>query len=125
MRHLGDMELSQRAAFWSGEGDQWYLRNKDAIPNPVVPQVLGRLRLPETPTIVEVIEDLITPEAGLAIAERDVDQGEVGGSPRHLPDIVLGVVRAGKLYRVDHSAADALEPGDRLLYVKKVTPAEE
>ena len=79
----------------------------------------------QTPTIVEMVEDLITPEAGLAIAEREVEQAEIGGSPRHLSDIVLGVVRAGKLFRIDHSAADALEPGDRLLYVKKVTPAEE
>jgi voltage-gated potassium channel len=79
----------------------------------------------QTPNIVEMVEDLITPEHGLAIAERDVDQTEVGGSPRHLPDIVLGVVRGGTLYRVDHSAADALESGDRLLYVKKVTPAED
>jgi voltage-gated potassium channel len=78
----------------------------------------------QTPTIVEMVEDLITPEAGLAIAERDVDPNEIGGSPRHLSDIVLGVVRGGKLYRIDHSAADALEPGDRLLYIRKVTPAE-
>src|SRR5689334_9935940 len=45
----------------------------------------------QTPSIVEMIEDLITPEQGLAIAERDVDPTEIGGSPRHLPDIVLGV----------------------------------
>lgn len=76
----------------------------------------------KTPTIVEMVEDLITPEAGLAIAERDVEQTEVGGSPRHLSDIVLGVVRDEKLYRIDHPAADAIEPGDRLLYVRKVTP---
>jgi voltage-gated potassium channel len=79
----------------------------------------------QTPSLVELVEDLITPEEGLAIAEREAEPGEIGGSPRHLPDIVLGVVRGGKLYRIDHSAADALEPGDRLLYVKKVTPAEE
>ncbi len=78
----------------------------------------------QTPTIVEMVEDLITPEEGLAIAERDVEQTEIGGSPRHLSDIVLGVVRDGKLYRIDHSAADALERGDKLLYVRKVTPAE-
>jgi voltage-gated potassium channel len=78
----------------------------------------------QTPTIVEMVEDLITPEAGLAIAEREVDPSEIGGSPRHLSDIVLGVVRGGKLFRIDHSAADALEPGDKLLYVRKVTPAE-
>lgn len=76
-----------------------------------------------TPTVVAMVEDLLTPDAGLAIAERDVEPGEVGGSPRHLSDIVLGVVRGGTLYRVDAPEADAIEPGDRLLYVKKVTPA--
>jgi voltage-gated potassium channel len=78
-----------------------------------------------TPSLVELVEDLITPEHGLAIAERVAEQAEVGGSPRHLADIVLGIVRDGKLFRIDHPAADALEPGDRLLYVKKVTPAED
>jgi voltage-gated potassium channel len=37
---------------------------------------------------------------------------------------VLGVVRGGDLHRVDAPSVDALESGDRLLYVKKVTPAE-
>ncbi|MET9230988.1 potassium channel family protein [Lentzea sp. NPDC003310] len=78
-----------------------------------------------TPSVVAMVEDLLTPDAGLAIAERDVEKSEIGGSPRHLPDIVLGVVRGGKLYRVDAPEADAIEPGDRLLYVKKVTPPGE
>ncbi|HEV2781270.1 MAG TPA: potassium channel family protein [Actinophytocola sp.] len=93
----------------------------------VVSENAGRMlgMATQTPSVVEMVEDLITPGHGLAIAERDVEPGEVGGSPRHLTDIVLGVVRDGKLYRVDHPAADALEQGDRLLYVKKVTPAEE
>ncbi|MEU7475786.1 potassium channel family protein [Lentzea sp. NPDC042327] len=78
-----------------------------------------------TPSVVAMVEDLLTPDAGLAIAERDVEPGEVGGSPRHLSDIVLGVVRGKTLYRVDAPEADAIEPGDRLLYVKKVTPAGE
>ena len=70
------------------------------------------------PTVVEMIEDLLTPDAGLAIAEREVESKEVGGSPRHLSDIVLGVVRDGKLLRVDDEAVDALESTDRLLYVR-------
>ncbi|MFC3890075.1 potassium channel family protein [Lentzea rhizosphaerae] len=78
-----------------------------------------------TPSVVAMVEDLLTPDAGLAIAERDVEASEVGGSPRHLSDIVLGVVRGKTLYRVDAPEADAIEPGDRLLYVKKVTPAGE
>jgi voltage-gated potassium channel len=35
------------------------------------------------------------------------------------------VVRNGKLFRVDAAEADAIEAGDRLLYIKKVTPPEE
>ena len=49
----------------------------------------------QTPSVVEMMEDLLTPDAGFAIAEREVETKEVGGSPRHNPDIVLGVVRAG------------------------------
>ena len=71
-----------------------------------------------TPSVVEMIDDLLTPSHGFAIAERDVEQTELGGSPRHLPDIVLGVVRDGQLLRVDAPEADALEAGDRLLYVR-------
>jgi voltage-gated potassium channel len=42
----------------------------------------------------------------------------VGGSPRHLSDIVLGVVRDGRLLRVDEPEVDAVELGDRLLYIR-------
>ncbi len=70
------------------------------------------------PTVVEMIEDLLTPDAGLVIAEREVETKEVGGSPRHLHDIVLGVVRDGKLLRVDDESVDALEKSDRVLYVR-------
>ncbi len=78
-----------------------------------------------TPAVVSVIEDLLTPDAGFAISEREVEESELGGSPRHLPDIVLGVVRADELYRVDSAKVDALERGDRLLYVRKATPPDE
>ncbi len=73
-----------------------------------------------TPSIVEMIDDLLTPAEGLAIAERDVEKTEVGGSPRHLSDLVLGVVRDGHLLRVDAPEVDAIEAGDRLLYVRSV-----
>ncbi|MBB4686013.1 potassium channel family protein [Amycolatopsis jiangsuensis] len=78
-----------------------------------------------SPLVVDMVEDLLTPESGLAIAERAVEAAEEGGSPRHLPDIVLGVVRGGVLYRVDAPQADAIEPGDRLLYVRKVTQVDQ
>ncbi|WP_372494200.1 MULTISPECIES: potassium channel family protein [Nocardia] len=72
-----------------------------------------------TPSVVDMIEDLLTPEAGFAIAEREVESDEVGGSPRHLRDIVLGVVRGGTLIRVDEPEVDALEAADKLLYVRR------
>lgn len=71
-----------------------------------------------TPSVVEMIEDLLTPDAGLAIAEREVDQTEIGGSPKHLRDIVLGVVRDGHLLRIGAPEVDAIEANDRLLYVR-------
>lgn len=74
-----------------------------------------------TPSVVEMIEDLLTPEAGFAIAEREVEPDEVGGSPRHLSDIVLGVVRNGRLVRVGSPEVDAVEAEDRLLYIRRVT----
>jgi voltage-gated potassium channel len=103
------------------------LRQSGADSVVVSSETAGRLlgMATHTPTVVDMVEDLITPNSGLAIAERDVEDSEIGGSPRHLADIVLGVVREGKLYRVDSPDADAIESGDRLLYVKKVTPPAE
>jgi voltage-gated potassium channel len=103
------------------------LRQSGADSVVVSSETAGRLlgMATHTPMVVDMVEDLITPETGLAIAEREVEQTEIGGSPRHLSDIVLGIVRNGKLFRVDHPDADAMEAGDRLLYVKKVTPASE
>ncbi len=103
------------------------LRQSGADSVVVSSETAGRLlgMATSTPSVVDMVEDLLTPDAGLAIAERDVEPSEIGGSPRHLPDIVLGVVRNGTLYRVDASQADAIEAGDRLLYIKKVTPPNE
>ncbi|GGK45339.1 potassium channel family protein [Nocardia camponoti] len=72
-----------------------------------------------TPTVVEIMEDLLTPEEGFAVAEREVEPGEVGGSPRHLSDIVLGVVRDGVLIRVGEPEVDALDANDKLLYIRR------
>jgi voltage-gated potassium channel len=71
-----------------------------------------------TPSVVEMIEDLLTPDTGLAIAEREVAPSEVGGSARHLSDIVLGVVRDGHLLRIGAPEVDAVEATDRLLYIR-------
>ena len=73
-----------------------------------------------TPSVVEMMEDLLSPDEGFSIAERPVAEDEVGANPRHLADIVLGVVRSGELYRIDSLEAETVKPGDRLLYVRRV-----
>ena len=76
-----------------------------------------------TPSVVSLAEDLLSPEEGFSVSERPVEESELGGSPRHLKDLVLGVVRHGKLYRVNNPGVDTLEIGDRLLYVRMTQPA--
>ncbi len=71
-----------------------------------------------TPTVVEMIEDLLTPEVGFAIAERAVTDEEIGSSPRSLKNIVLGVVRAGELHRADDEDIAMIEAGDRVLFLR-------
>ncbi|BCI52201.1 NAD-binding protein of Kef-type K+ transporter [Mycolicibacterium litorale] len=100
--------------------NQHLLRQSGADSTVVSSETAGRLLgiATQTPSVVEMMEDLLTPDAGFAIAEREVTPKEVGGSPRHLHDIVLGVVRNGGLVRVDAPEVDALENGDRLLYIR-------
>ena len=100
--------------------NQHLLKQSGADSVVVSSETAGRLLGVATtmPSVVEMIDDLLTPARGFAIAERDVEQTELGGSPRHLPDIVLGVVRDGHLLRVDAPEVDAIEVGDRLLYVR-------
>ncbi|WP_299556632.1 TrkA family potassium uptake protein [uncultured Mycolicibacterium sp.] len=103
------------------ESDNQHLLKQSGADSTVVSsETAGRLLgiATQTPSVVQIMEDLLTPDAGFAIAEREVSPKEVGGSPRHLTDIVLGVVRDGRLLRVNDPAVDALEPGDRLLYVR-------
>ncbi len=100
--------------------NQHLLQQSGADTTVVSSETAGRLLgiATQTPSVVEMMEDLLTPDAGFALAEREVEPKEVGGSPRHNPDIVLGVVRGGQLLRVDEPQVDALELGDRLLYIR-------
>lgn len=100
--------------------NQHLLRQSGADSTVVSSETAGRLLgiATQTPSVVEIMEDLLTPDAGFAIAEREVTPKEVGGSPRHLQDIVLGVVREGRLLRINSPEVDTVEPGDRLLYIR-------
>ena len=76
-----------------------------------------------TPNVVEMMEDLLSPNEGFSVAERPVRDFEVGSNPRHLADIVLAVLRNNEVHRVDTNDAAALKPGDRLLYIKHDLPS--
>jgi voltage-gated potassium channel len=105
------------------EADNTHVARQSGADSVVVSsETAGRLLgiATSTPSVVEMVEDLLTPQAGFAIAEREVEPEEVGGSPRHLRDIVLGVVRDGNLLRVGDPEADAVEQGDLLLYIRRV-----
>jgi voltage-gated potassium channel len=98
---------------------QHLLRRSGADLVVVSSETAGRLLgiATSTPNVVDMMEDLLTPKTGLTIDERDVADNEIGRSPTHLSDIVLGVVRNGVLLRVDAPDADPIEEGDGLIYI--------
>ena len=75
-----------------------------------------------SPTLGEVMEDLLTYGEGLEVAERDLLVREVGKAPQSLPDQVIAVVRDGQVHRYFDPAVTQLVRGDRLVVVR---PAEE
>ncbi|MBW0106657.1 TrkA family potassium uptake protein [Pseudonocardia sp. KRD291] len=123
-------ELTETAAIVAAvrESENVHLLRQSGANSVIVSdETAGRLLgvATRSPAVVEVVEDLLTPDAGFAISQRGVEPNEVGGSPRHLPDIVLGVVRGDVLHRVDAPAVDSLERGDQLLYVRRASPVED
>lgn len=77
-----------------------------------------------TPSVVKIMDDLLSPSAGFSIAERPVAKYEIGANPRHLSDIVLSVIRNDRIYRVDMDETLELHSQDRLLYIRKSDEAE-
>jgi voltage-gated potassium channel len=75
-----------------------------------------------SPTLGQVMEDLLTYGEGLEVAERDLLVGEVGMQPQKLPDQVIAVVRDEKVYRYFDPVVTQLARGDRLVVVR---PARE
>ena len=75
-----------------------------------------------SPTLGEVMEDLMTHGSGLEVAERDLLVSEVGRQPQALPDQVIAVVRDEQVYRYFDPVVTQLARGDRLIVVR---PAKE
>ena len=49
------------------------------------------------PPLIDVVEDLLTPGQGMALAMRSAERAEVGRSPRELDALVIALVRRGKV----------------------------
>lgn len=75
-----------------------------------------------SPTLGEVMEDLLTYGNGLEVAERDLLVDEIGKQPQSLPDQVIAVVRDERVYRYFDPTVTQLARGDRLVVVR---PARE
>jgi voltage-gated potassium channel len=84
-----------------------------------VGRLLGLATL--SPTLGEVMEDLLTYGAGLEVAERDLLVPEVGKTPQSLPDQVIAVVRDNRVHRYFDPAVTQLVRGDRLIVVRPAT----
>jgi len=74
------------------------------------------------PPIIDVIEDLLTPGEGMALAVRSATRQELGKSPRQLDDVVIALVRRGKVVQLGEPDTDKLEVGDMVVYVRDDRP---
>ena len=70
------------------------------------------------PPLIDVVEDLLTPGQGMALAMRSANRNEVGLSPRQLDTLVIALVRRGKVISLADRSAEAIETGDMLVYVR-------
>ncbi|WP_342775369.1 potassium channel family protein [Streptomyces tateyamensis] len=75
-----------------------------------------------SPDAGAVMEALLTQGRGLDVVERPVAPAEVGGSPRDCADLVVAVVRGGRILDHYDPAAAELRSGDRVISIRRVAP---
>ena len=71
-----------------------------------------------SPSLGQVLEDLLTTGDGLEVAEREVLPSEVGHGPQKCGDQVIAVVRRGVVHRFFDPTVTQLERGDKLVVVR-------
>ncbi|MEV4809765.1 potassium channel family protein [Micromonospora avicenniae] len=74
------------------------------------------------PPLIDVVEDLLTPGQGMALAMRSAERNEVGRSPRELDCLVIALVRRGRVITLTDPAGAEIETGDMLVYVRDDRP---
>ncbi|HEX5203406.1 potassium channel family protein [Paractinoplanes rhizophilus] len=70
------------------------------------------------PPLIDVVEDLLTPGQGMALAMRSAERSEVGQNPRELVTLVVALIRRGKVLPLGGEQAMSIETGDMLVYIR-------
>lgn len=70
------------------------------------------------PPLIDVVEDLLTPGQGMALAMRSAERAEVGRNPRELQTLVVALIRRGKVVPLVGDATQTIETGDMLVYIR-------
>jgi voltage-gated potassium channel len=71
-----------------------------------------------SPPLIDLVEDLLSPGTGMALATRSARREEIGRAPRDLEDVVVAVFRRGQVKSVVSEELKAIEPGDTLIYIR-------
>ncbi|NMO50247.1 potassium channel family protein [Actinoplanes sp. TBRC 11911] len=71
-----------------------------------------------SPPLIDVVEDLLTPGQGMALAMRSAERGEVGTNPRELATLVVALIRRGKVLPLGGDQSPSIETGDLLVYIR-------
>jgi voltage-gated potassium channel len=77
------------------------------------------------PPLIDVVEDLLTPGQGMALAMRSAERSEVGQNPRQLTALVVALIRRGKVLPLGGGQALAIETGDLLVYIRNEDDSAE
>ena len=70
------------------------------------------------PPLIDVVEDLLTPGQGMALAMRSAERNEVGRNPRDLQTLVVALIRRGKVLALGGEQVITIETGDMLVYIR-------
>jgi len=71
-----------------------------------------------TPPLIDVVEDLLTPGQGMALAMRSAERDEVGRNPRELQTLVVALIRRGKVLPLGGQQKVTIDTGDMLIYIR-------
>jgi voltage-gated potassium channel len=70
------------------------------------------------PPLIDVVEDLLTPGQGMALAMRSAERNEVGRNPRELQTLVVALIRRGKVLPLGGQQSITIDTGDMLIYIR-------